>query len=301
MRFTLASLLWLLSSTALAQQLASRQEAPETQTTAPANEESPSEAGTPTWWEGANPAQWSAARDRWFAAGSLDVGFLYVRPRVSFGWGRPHFRWFGVDVNPIFQQRNIGAYVGGRLSTPFVDWRIGGRYSVGISRSYLTPKDAYGPRDFNIDNGTAANYITLETELTLTLPLGPGELLSESALSYVAGVPEQYHVLETIIRSAVAPPWVSRNRLGYIFAFAQGTFRIGLVAEMVYNPGRDLLIVRAGVMLRININFRIQIRASWIPALNSPDRLGIRGGDFGLLGLRYRFASGMGDDSEGDD
>src|SRR5688572_23826812 len=45
---------------------------------------------------------WSRQRVRWFGSAELDTGFLYLRPRFSAGYGRPHDTWIGIDTNPIF-------------------------------------------------------------------------------------------------------------------------------------------------------------------------------------------------------
>ena len=238
---------------------------------------------------------WNSGVRRYFIAGAFDLGFLYIRPRFQFGYGQPHARWFGFDINPIVAPGGGGIYGGFRIDMPFVDWRIGARYIYPFVRSYLPLKDSYSRTDLNReDENEGSHYLSAETEVTLTLPVGNGRLFSESALSYVTLVPEDRAVFEDTIKVVVhTSPWVWRQRIGYEARFGEtDAVRIGLAVEAVGVPGRDLIAIRAGVLMRIWASPRLEIRGSWIPAIISRDDLGIRGGDFGLLGVRYRWSTG---------
>jgi membrane-associated phospholipid phosphatase len=43
---------------------------------------------------------WAEGSRRLFVGTTLDVGFLYLRPRGAVGYGKPHYAWIGVDGNP---------------------------------------------------------------------------------------------------------------------------------------------------------------------------------------------------------
>lgn len=255
--------------------------------------------------QSANP--WFLSRERGFIAGAIDLGFLYLRPRFSLGYGKPNFHWVGIDANPIVALSNVGAYLGLRYARPFFDVRVGGRYVVNRGRSYLPAcgaadpggepcagPDEYGTRAIHYRNDSTASYLSLEAEVTLSLPLpNRDRIVSESAITYVDRVPEGQLLYEDRLRVIIDPPWVWRQRLGYELRLGpRDALRIGFVAEAVGIPKRDLVVLRGGITLRINVSRTLQIRASWIPVLSGRDELGILGGDFGLLGLRYRFATG---------
>jgi len=59
------------------------------------------------------PLPWSKQSARWFVSSEIDTGFLYVRPRFSAGYGRPHDLWVGVDTNPIFSVLHEACYAQG--------------------------------------------------------------------------------------------------------------------------------------------------------------------------------------------
>lgn len=257
----------------------------------PTQEESPGDTGailSPGWMSG---------EKRYFVSGSFDLGFLYIRPRFNFGWGRPHAKWVGLDINPIVATQAVGAYGGFRIDHPWVDWRIGARYAFPFIRAYMEPRgedDEYTRGDLNREvEGQRGAYVSIESELTLTFPLGDGNLFSESSLTHVTGVPGDVFVYEDTLKVVVAPPWVWRQRVGYMARFgATNAIRVGLVGELVGVPKRDMIVVRAGVILSVWVSPRVEIRGAWIPAIIARDELGVRGGDFGLLGLRYRWSTG---------
>ncbi|HJL44833.1 MAG TPA: hypothetical protein RMG45_03320, partial [Polyangiaceae bacterium LLY-WYZ-15_(1-7)] len=237
---------------------------------------------------------WGAQPNRAFLGIAFDLGFIYLRPRLSVGWGKPFARWFGVDVNPIVSPRAAGGYGGLRVDVPHFNFRAGVRLGVSYNQSYLPKQHTYDTRDWAVRNGTDQRYFSWEAELTLDYPLGPGEITSETAVTYITGVEAGFNVYEEHIKVIVDPPWVWRTRLGYELRFgAEDTIRLGVVAELLGVPQRDLVSFRAGLTLRVRVTPQLEIRAAWIPPLYLRDNLGIRGGDFALLGLRYRWASGM--------
>ena len=237
--------------------------------------------------------RWSEQRVRWFASAEFDTGFLYVRPRLSAGYGRPHHVWVGVDTNPIFSIEGIAGYAGFRLDLPFVNLRVGGRYWSTFRRSFLQPDTAYTVDDIELRAGPKSRFLTWEAELSLSLPVGPGFVLLEGSGSYVTGVTEGYNVYEETLRVVVDPPWVWRTRVGYTLALdADRTIVVGPVFEVVGVPERGTYVYRAGGLARVALAQDLEARGTFVPAFSTPDPLGARGGDAFLLGIRYRWATG---------
>jgi len=56
-------------------------------------------------------------------------------------------------------------------------------------------------------------------------------------------------------------------------------------------PTLDTPTVRTGLVLRVVISVALELRGSLVPAVLAPDGIGILGGDFGELGLRWRWAT----------
>lgn len=236
---------------------------------------------------------WGALPARAFVATTFDAGFVYVRPRVSFGYGRPFTSWIGADVNAIAQTSGLGSYAGVRLEIPHVDWRVGARYFASFNRTYLAPQTSYSRLELETGSGDPARTLTFETELDLTVRLGPGTLLARGSASYVTGVPGEQFVFEEALHAIVDPPLVWRARGGYALVFgAYHQHSIGLVVDALDVPKRDdSLTLRAGPILRFVLSRRVEVRGSFVMTITSPDRIGLVGGDFTDLGVRYRWAS----------
>ncbi len=236
---------------------------------------------------------WGVLPPRAFVATTVDFGFVYLRPRVSFGYGRPFTEWVGVDMNPIAQTSGLGGYGGLRIEIPHLDFRFGPRYFASFEHTYLEQRHSYSRIDLEREVSTPARTLTWEAELDLNFQLGPGKLLLRGSASYVTGVPEDRNVFEETLHIIVDPPLVWRARAGYAFTFGERKqHSIGPAVDFLDVPKRDdSRTIRIGPILRMQLSRRVDVRGSFIFTIVSPDRIGLRGGDFTELGLRYRWAS----------
>ena len=236
---------------------------------------------------------WSEGRTRPFLATTLDVGWTYIRPRASLGYGRPFGTWVGIDLNPIFSGNGIGAYGGLRIALPRLDLRFGPRYFFSFNREYLAPRGSYNRLDLDSTTGDPARVITYEAEAEFSVPAGPGDIVALGSISYVTGVPEGQYVFEETLRMIVAPPIVWRGRGGYVIRFGSARqHSVGIVADVLDVPKRDdSLTVRLGPVIRIVLSRRVEVRGTFVPTIISPDHIGLVGGDFTELGFRYRWAT----------
>ncbi|HYP77403.1 MAG TPA: hypothetical protein VER12_15640 [Polyangiaceae bacterium] len=236
---------------------------------------------------------WGTLPPRPFIATTVDVGFVYLRPRLSLGYGRPFTQWVGVDANPIAAQNGLGAYAGLRLEVPHLDFRIGPRYFASFNHTYLPPQANYSRLDLESNTGDPSRTLTFEAELDLNFDLGPGRLLLRGSGSYVSGVPEGYNAFEETLHIIVEPPLVWRARLAYSFSFgARKQHGIGAAVDLLEVPKRDeSRTIRIGPVVRLALSRRVDVRGSFIFSVVSPDRIGLAGGDFTELGIRYRWAS----------
>jgi hypothetical protein len=236
---------------------------------------------------------WNEGHTRAFAATTLDVGWVYLRPRLSLGYGKPFGTWVGIDMNPIVSNAGFGAYGGLRLALPRLDLRAGPRYFFSFNREFLDPRKSYNGLALDSTAGTPARILTYEAEVEASLPAGPGDFVALGSVSYVTNVPDRQLVFEETLRVIVAPPFVWRARGGYVFRFGSARqHSIGLVAEILDVPKReDSRTIRVGPIVRLVLSRRVEVRGSFVPTIISPDRIGLVGGDFTELGFRYRWAT----------
>jgi hypothetical protein len=236
---------------------------------------------------------WGALPARPFISSTIDIGFVYFRPRVAVGYGRPFTKWFGIEANPIATSAELAVYGGLRLELPYFDLRLGPRYFYAFEHTYLNDQTHYTRLQLETSNGAQATALTLEAEVNLAIPLGPGEIVGRGSVSYVTGVPSGQDVFEETLHVVVKPPWVWRGRLGYDIRFgAYKQHSIGLIAEALDVPKRDdSLTIRVGPLIRFVLSRRVELRGTFVVPVLSPDSIGIIGGDFAELGVRYRWAS----------
>jgi hypothetical protein len=237
-----------------------------------------------------NPV-WARGSSRWFFSTVVDTGFLYLRPRVAFGQGRPHQRWLGVEANPIASRELLGGYAGLRAHLPNFDMRIGARYSWGLANNYV-------PRVASLDRLTLestrgnASMVTYESEGNAKIPLGPGSILLLGSISYVAGIPAGSMALEETLRVVVDPPWVLRGRAGYSLPFGKRKqLAVSFVMDAVSVPKRASVVLRAGAIFTFALSESIEVRGTFVPRIVSPDDIGLLDSDFTELGLRFRWAT----------
>ena len=236
---------------------------------------------------------WAVAPPRTFVASTVDVGFLYLRPRVSLGYGRPFTSWVGIDVNPIAATGGLGGYGGLRLEIPHFDVRVGSRYFAAFHHTYLYQQESYSRIALETSDGTPARTLTHEVEADASFRLGPGSVLIRGSGSYVTGVPDGYDVFEETLHVIVRPPVVWRARAGYAFSFgSHSQHSIGIAVDVLDIPKRDdSVTVRMGPLLRFVLSRRVEIRGSFVVPVSGPDQIGLVGGDFTELGVRYRWAT----------
>ena len=236
---------------------------------------------------------WAEGPARWFFATTIDLGYLYLRPRGAIGYGRPFWTWIGVEANPQVSQRFLGGYAGVRAELPFVDLRVGSRYVFSFQQAYLDPREAYGRLELESRDRARGTYLSYEAELSGAVPLGPGSVLLLGTASKLTGVPKDLYVFDQTLRVVVKPPYVVRGRIGYGVRMGySGKIGIGIVTEVLHVPERSTSIVRAGIIATATLSNHLEVIGSFVPPIIGPDTLGIAGGDFGQLGLRYRWATG---------
>jgi hypothetical protein len=241
----------------------------------------------------AHNGYWSQGRTRAFVSGTFDVGYLYARPRISLGYGRPHYAWVGVDVNPLVNSGGLGGYGGLRLAAPFADLRFGVRGFAAFQHTYLPVQPSYDVLDLASESGTTAKYANIEAELTEALAIGPGSLLVILTGSYILGVPDQRAVYEETIHVIAVPPWLLRERVGYAVRLgAEGNASVGLLAELIELPMRGIVVFRGGLVGSFAISDHVELLGTFVPQIYGRDQLGAVGGDFAQLGIRWRWATG---------
>jgi hypothetical protein len=236
---------------------------------------------------------WSEAHMRPFLAARIDAGYLYLKPQMSVGYGKPFSSWIGIDVAPIASQTEVAGYGGLRTLVGPFELRGGARYNFPFDHTYLPQQYAYSRLDLESTLGGRSKYTALEAELKFAVTVGPGSILAIAAVFDAIGVPAGFDIYEETLHTIMRPPLIEWARAGYDFHFgSQKQHGLAVVSDLLYTPARDATTVRAGILLHIAFSHHFEIRGSFVPTVFSRDGIGLAGDDFTELGLRYRWATG---------
>jgi hypothetical protein len=236
---------------------------------------------------------WSAGEPRWFVSTKSDVGTPYIKPYFSAGYGLPHFIWGGVDVNSITTGEFTQVYAGVRAATPILDLAFGVRDTWSFGKSFLLPKNSFTRSDVLDAPGSAARYWAWEAEAVGILPLPHAAVVANFILIRTLDVPDGMYVYEESYRAIVAKPLYAVLRTAVVArVLREGALKFGPLFEYVFSNGRERDVMRVGPAAALQITDHLEWQGTLTLAVSSPDTLGLTLGAYGVMGLRYRWATG---------
>jgi hypothetical protein len=236
---------------------------------------------------------WESGKPRAFVGAVFDVGVVFARPTLQMGYGKPHLTWVGVEGYSSVSTGGVAMYGGARGAVSIFDLRGGARYNVTVNQSFLEPRESYSVDQSHYETGPSSRYVAIEGEGALNFPLpGGGGFLVGTAV-YTTGVPDGFFHWEDSFNVIVDPPWLWRGRVGYRADIGRfDTMKLGGALDVIGIPGRDAFVTRAGPVLSVSLTHHLEAIGAALLVISSPDELGLRGADFGQIGLRYKWATG---------
>jgi len=236
---------------------------------------------------------WAEGVPRWFVSAKPEVGTLYAKPYLSFGYGLPHWIWAGIDVNAIITTSVVEVYAGGRLASPVFDLAFAIRDNWSLDKPFLMPRASYTRAQVLDAPGARAQYWALEGEAVAVLPLPHAALAANFVMINVLDMPNDMYLYEESYRL------ITKNPLFFVMRFAalarflhENSLKAGVLAEYGWNTGRDKGVWRFGPIAMLQITDHLSLNLGVTLKVSSPDHLGLALGAYGLAGLRYQWASG---------
>jgi hypothetical protein len=239
---------------------------------------------------------WSNAPVGMFASSIVDAGYIYLRPQIAVGYGRPHWNFIQAETFATASAGGLGSYGGLRVALPHLEMRSGMRYQFPFGRSFYAQAERYDRFSLESREGPSSRYYAWDSEVLLSAPILHGAVFGLFGAYHLMGVPDGFDVYEELLRVVARPPWLFRARLGHAFLLGEkGSIRVGPVAEMVYNPARNTRVLRAGIVATVVLTHHLEVLATFVPTIASSDSIGLAGGDFGQLGVRFRWGTPHGE------
>ena len=236
---------------------------------------------------------WSVGEPRWFVMTKSDIGTPYIKPYFSAGYGVPHFIWGGVDLNSITTGEFTQVYAGVRAATPVLDVAFGFRDTWSFGKAFLPPKPSFTRSDVLDAPGPAARYWAWEAEVVGILPLPSAAIVGNFIMVRTLDVPADRYVYDESYRAVVGNPFFAVLRTAVVArVLREGALKVGPLFEYLFETGRERNVLRVGPAVALQITDHLEANGVVTFAVSSPDALGLTLGTYGVLGLRYRWATG---------
>ena len=236
---------------------------------------------------------WSTGRPRWFVSTKSDLGMPYLKPYFSAGYGLPHWIWAGVDVNAISTLEFVQGYAGVRASSPVLDVAFGVRDTLSFGKPFLPAAATFTHDDVVGGSGPKARYWAWEAEVVAVAPLPHSALVADFIAVRTLDVPDGAYLYEESYRAVVADPLFAVLRIAAIARLLrENALKAGVLSEYVFGTGRSKNVLRVGPAGVLQLTDHLQAMGTLTLAVYSPDELGLALGAYGVLGLRYQWATG---------
>jgi hypothetical protein len=236
---------------------------------------------------------WSVGKPRLFFTSRSELGAPFVKPYLSAGYGLPHWIWTGIDVNSIVTMDFYQAYVGVRAASPILDLAFGYRDTWAFGRPFLEPANHFNRQQVNDAPGPKARYWAWEAEAVGIVPLPHAAIVGDFIVIKTLDVPTGQYVYDESYRAVIANSLFYVLRVAAVARFMnENAFKLGLLTEYVFGAGRGKPVVRVGPAGSLLLTDHLELNATLTLAVSGPDNLGLALGAYGVLGLRYRWATG---------
>lgn len=235
---------------------------------------------------------WQTDKASPFVSLATDAGFIYLRPRLTLGYGAPFWNYVGVQADVMSTNSFFQTTVGWRATLPFLDCTLSVRNVYPYNRRYLPRQATYTAADLGLDHAGAqrSSYKAVDLEVAAVAPLLHGGVFVQAHPLFVQ-VPGGKNLYEEYIRAVIKPPFALGTRAGYLYGFGKDQdLKVGVMGEYVVLPGRPGNIVRTGPVAIANLSKYFDAFAAFSFVVSSPDALGIEDGTYAFLGVLHRWA-----------
>jgi hypothetical protein len=235
---------------------------------------------------------WEPGEARPFVSGRFDGSVNFAKVQVAAGYGKPHWIWVGIEAFAITTTEFGGGFVGARASTPVLDISYGVRDNRSYLHGYLVPAGRHTASEVREETLPKQRYLVSELEISGVIPALGGYAIWDVDAERILDAPQGVEVYEESLR-VITRKWAIGTRVGFVYPFGRdGVLKAGLLAEYVITPDRPSNVARLGPAMVLSITDHTEMVGALTLPISSPDSLGPVVGSWGVLGLRYKWATG---------
>lgn len=235
---------------------------------------------------------WSDGEPRFFLSLRPELGIPYAKPYASAGYGLPNWIWTGFDANAILLTDCFQVYGGVRAATPVLDLAFGVRDTFSFAKPFLEGQEHFTIDELDRAPGPNARYWAWEAEAFATIPLPYAAIIGDFIAVGMLDKPEDKWVYDESYRVIVSDDLFFVVRGAAVARFLhEESLKIGVIVEHLFGTGRQP-VTRIGPIGSLLLTDHLEINAVLTVDISGPDDLGIVQGSYGVLGVRYRWASG---------
>jgi hypothetical protein len=138
-----------------------------------------------------------------------------------------------------------------------------------------------------------AHFWAWEAEFTGIVPLPYSALVADLILVRNLELPEGRYFYSESYRAVIAQPFFVTLRMAAVLRLLKAeALKVGILTEYLFETGREAPVLRVGPVAVVQLTDYLEAQGALTMAVKSPDNLGLALGSYGVLGLRYRWATG---------
>ncbi|HKP55343.1 MAG TPA: hypothetical protein VJV78_01405 [Polyangiales bacterium] len=195
-------------------------------------------------------------------------------------------------MNAILIRDCWQVYTGVRAATPVFDLAFGVRDTWSFQKPFLRPQESFTYNELVRAPGANARYWAWEAEAVGIVPLPNAAIAFDFIAVGMLDKPEGAMVYDESYRAIVRDDLYFVARFIALARFMnEESLKVGVLVEHLFDTGRPPL-SRIGPMFSLQLTDHLDVNAVLTVVVSGPDHLGLVQGSYGVLGVRWRWASG---------
>ena len=235
---------------------------------------------------------WAEQTSRWFVSADVAVG-AFNRGRVSIGYGKPYWTWFGLEFQAATTSEFGTLLFGPRIDALLVNASLDLRGTFAYAREQPLRAESYGSFELEGTPGVKNEYGSLDAWIWGYVPAGPVPLVGywEVGGTYLLSDPSPYAVFEEYMRYTMNGRTALMLRAVLSVKLFSDRLLLGPAVDGVLSPERSG-VLRVGGAASYQFTPHLALNLLLTVPVVSPDSLDWYTQSWGIGRLSYAWASG---------